>query len=73
MQAKSSVKSKTKPVKSLTDKEIVKNKYFKAECIKTESGYFHICVKSGKNINPIHSGLALNESDAWKKAAHEVM
>lgn len=65
--------AKAEPVKIQTNKEIVIEKHPKAECIKTKSGFFHICVKSGKNTTPVHSGLAKNESDAWKKAAHEVM
>lgn len=58
---------------SLSNKDIVKEKHPKAECIQLKSGRFHICIKSGKNINPVRFGLSKNESDAWKKAAHEVI
>jgi hypothetical protein len=68
MKTKTSVKSKANPAE-LSNKDIVKEKYPKAECIKLKSG-FCIGVKSGKEIKPIHSGIAKNESDAWKKAAH---
>ena len=48
-------KTKAKPAKSQTNKDIVKGKHPKAECIKYKEGFFYICVKSGKNINPVHS------------------
>jgi hypothetical protein len=70
-----SSKTKTKPVElqKKTNKDIVLEKHPEAEIITSESGFFYVGVKSGKNINPIHSGFAKNESDAWKRAAHEVM
>lgn len=70
---KKTTKAKAKPVESLSNKDIVIEKHPKAECIELKSGRFHICIKSGKNINPVHSGLSKSESDAWKKAAHEVI
>lgn len=74
MVKKPASKSKTVTVETKkTNKEIVLDKFPKAECKKTESGFFHICVKSGKEMNSIHSGISRNESDAWKRAAHEVM
>jgi hypothetical protein len=76
MKAKTSAKSKAKPAEKLTDKEIVKEKFPKAECVKLKFDNYHICQKSsGKNskMMPIHSGVAKNESDAWKKAAHQIM
>lgn len=65
--------TKAEPVKIQTNKEVVLEKHPKAECIKFKTGYFHIGIRSGKNVTLVHSGLAKNESDAWKKAAHEVM
>jgi hypothetical protein len=69
---KTSVKSTTKPVEKLSDKEKVLKVFKGSKCEESGKG-FNICVKSGKEMKPLHFGFAKNEDDAWKKAAHQLI
>lgn len=63
--------SKAVPVKILSDKDIVKNKFKKAVCEPVKSGF---CILDQVDEgSPVHAGLAKNEKDAWKLAARSVL
>lgn len=66
--AKKTVK-KAVPSKVLSDKELVLEKYESAECKELRDKFF---IFDADMEIAVHSGLALSESDAWKKAARAV-
>ena len=58
------------PSKVLSDKETVKEKFKNARVVKLKNRFYILDKKDGI---PIYSGLSNSESNAWKRAAHEVV
>lgn len=68
---RSSQKAEKTPTESLSNKEIVKQKFEDAYCLPVKNG---CCIMNQVDEgSPVHAGLAKTEEDAWKLAAHAVM
>jgi hypothetical protein len=79
MAAKKTAAKKPVEVQSLSNQEIVLNKYILAACKPVKNGF---CIFNQEDNDyalfdslgtPLHSGLAKTEQDAWKLAAHAVL